>query len=300
MKTTYFMLSYPGHGGGDFFLLNMANHPQPMTCLLEAFKEQMLRFDERRIDARKGYDDEIKRVFEFRKGKDVCVANLKCDHPRLQQYVRDHEGHLINLVRNPLAVIGKRFGRKNEEAKTRFQELYGRPPETEADLFEGTVLKYVRQFYSVYLLRGQMHGKEWPTIRLEDLNASIGHDGRYFQRVMKWLTGVEWPDDYIDFIREHHTPGHRATSRAIFDKDYNLLRLPAWGRPAWRDRMGKWGEDVSENGPAAYWEQWSDEMRARYLLQCSEFQQRLGYNQDHIGSTDVDWEQRGQFGEVLE
>ena len=34
--------------------------------------------------------------------------------------------------------------------------------------------------------------------------------------------------------------------------------------------------------------------------EIKDLQKRMGYNQDHIGSTDVDWEQRGIFGEVIE
>jgi len=293
--TQYFNMVYPGHGGGDFFLLNCALHPQPMTVFLEIFKEEMLRFEERGLDRKTDYDSEILRAFEFRKGKDVCVGNLKCEHPAVIEYVETHGGRVFHVIRNPIALIGMRFGRKNEEARRGFQKLYGRPASTDTDLFEGTVLKYKKRFHKMYLDRGP----KWPTVRLEDINYSIGRDAGYFKRFMEWATQVEWPEDYINHIRLHHTPGHAAESRAVFDEDGNLLKLNVWPRFRWREKIGRWDrEDQSAKGAAAFWDSWPDEWKKRYQLHYEELDERMGYNQDHPGSTDDAWEQEGRFGDV--
>jgi hypothetical protein len=116
---------------------------------------------------------------------------------------------------------------------------------------------------------------------------------------MEWVTQTDWPMDYITYIRMHHTPGHRATSRAIFDEDWNLLKLRAWPRKAWNEKIGAWDhEDTSKDGPAAHWGRWSGEQRRLYLQHYGDLDKRMGYNQDHPGSTDTDWEQRDRFGEV--
>lgn len=302
MKTNYFLMAYPGHGGGDWFVLMCNNHPAGMTVLIETFKEQMLDFKARGLDRRKDLDAELIRLFNFREGKDACVGLLKKEHRLLWRWMEPRGARRIQMVRNPLALIGQRMGRKLADAERWIELRYHRDLiPFSRDEFEGTVMKYAYDFYEKYLRRANAEGSSWPLIRLEDLNCSVGSDGQYFLRVMEWLTQTPWPKHYVDVIRTEYTPAYGAYSRAVFDGDFNLLRLLAWPVLHWKARVrtpSEWAEDVSSVGPLAYWNNWTEQQRGLYLKHMEKLQRRLGYNQDHIGSTDADWEFRGAYGKV--
>lgn len=303
-KTNYFLLAYPGHGGGDWFTLMCNNHPAGMTVVLEGFKDQMLDFEARGLDRRKDLDRELLRLMKFRDGKDACVGFLKSEHPAVWREMLAHGGRRIQVIRNPIALIGTRMWRKVEAATRWIKKRYGREPQGDDDMFEGHVMRYAYGFYEMYLKRAQSkRDNHWPLIRLEDMNRSVGTDGQYFLRVVEWLTQTEWPRGYLRVIRKYYTPAYGSCSMAIFDEDYNVIKLLAWPHLRWRERFqteSEWGEDVSHNSPPYHWENWSEEWRRRYLKHMLPLEKRLGYNQDHIGSTDPDWECRDAFGEVDE
>lgn len=303
MKTHYFLLTYPGHGGGDWFCLMCNNHPAGMSVILEAYKEEMFDFPSRGLDRRKHLDREYFRLLEFRTGKDACVGMLKNEHGTIWRWMEAREGRRIQLVRNPIALIGTRMWRKVVAATECIRREYGHAPKNDEEMFEGHVMRYAYRFYETYLNRALESGRNhWPLVRLEDLNHSIGTDAKYFIRVMEWLTQTPWSQQYAKVIRREYTPAHAAYGRVIFDEDFNVERILAWPHIRWRGRFGtpsQWGEDVSSGSASWYWENWSEDWRARYLKHMEVLQARLGYNQGHVGSTDLDWECRGKWwGEV--
>lgn len=302
MKTNYFILGYPGHGGGDWMTLLCNNHPAKMSVVLEPNKEEMLDFEARGLDRKKDMDPELLRFFNFRDGKDACVGVLKCEHSALWKWMKPRGGRCLRLMRNPITLIGTRMWRKVPDATRYIQKLYNHKPENDDEMFEGHVMRYAYMFYERYLRQAAKDAhRPWPLVRLEDLNQSVGTDGKYFIRVMEWLTQTPWSQQYVKVIRHEYTPAHAAYTRVVFDADYNVERVLAWPRIRWRGRFrtpSEWGEDVSPGSASRYWGNWSEEWRIRYLKHMGMLQARLGYNQDHIGSTDPDWEFRGVYGEV--
>lgn len=298
MRTNFFALMYPGHGGGNWFTLCTNNHPAGMSVVLELHKALMLDLENRGLDPRGDYVAEGLRFLKYRTGKDACVGIIKGVRPALWRYMEARGGRRLHVVRNPLALIGKRWNsRVKDPASVQWNERrYGRKPKDTSDMFEGYVMKYAFEFYGPYLR--QAAEKKWPLVRLEDLNASVGGSGLYYQRVVEWLTQTPWPMDYVAHIKEHYTPGHWAHGRVIFDNDHNVLRVLMWPLARWKARLGQWGEDSSEGSPPYFWKRWKPEWHERYLKHFEELEKQLGYNQDHIGSTDERWEFEGVFGEA--
>ena len=128
MKTNVFMVMYPGHGGGNWFTLCTNNPPAGMSVLLEFFKDMMLDLEERGLDPRKDYDSEGLRFLEYRTGKDACVGIIKGYRESLWKYMESRGGHRLHVIRNPLALIGKRWGSRVKDPTSVLwnQRQYGR------------------------------------------------------------------------------------------------------------------------------------------------------------------------------
>jgi hypothetical protein len=236
------------------------------------------------------YDDELYNFFESRLHyQDDCVGVIKSFRKSVAwatKRVGPERVKLCQMVRNPRFNFVGKWAVK--ASRVPLAKMLGYEPRDEYERFEATAIYYVRTFYHKWLHQAS----RWPMIRLEDLNASVGSDGDYFQRFMEWLTGVEWPTSYINHIREHNTAAYKYRNWVEWDtwpdgrervKSVNTVQLEI---QQWLYRHN-WNED-----PEVPW-RWArldKRQQEIYLRHIGPYEQRLGYNQAYVGSTDAEWE----------
>jgi len=291
-KTNFFLVFMHGQSGGTWFALCCNNHPARMSVIGEAHRPSQLDFERRGLDRKTDYEREVFKFFEDRiYYGDACVGVMLGFTGAHMKFVREKGGKIFQIIRNPLYIVRTRENSKPDAAKATFTKLYGREPENDLERFEGLVSYYETNFYEKFLRRGA----EFPIMRVEDLNKSLDGDGLYYKRVMEALTQTEWPLDYIAHIRENFTPAYSADNHTEWDEQGRVCKVVSvrrqvaqWG---WRDN---WKEDPYLSGPR-HWGAWDESHREIYLKRFGELQKRLGYNQDHIGSTDPKWEFQLQY-----
>ena len=96
---------------------------------------------------------------------------------------------------------------------------------------------------------------------------------------------VEWEDGYL-LLPERPGLGVEFDEQGRVSKvDMWLPQKKLWGRKGWEE----------DPDPVRRWDAWADWQRTIYLRHFADLQRAFGYNQSHIGSTEVDWRYRGQY-----
>lgn len=186
-------------------------------------------------------------------------------------YCAQH-GRVMRFVRNPIEVVGKKTDQYwqgivepshktpdlTQHVRTATKHI-GREIQTEEDHFEGYTIELARMHR--WLIDSL--SRDWPLVKLETLDRSIGTDGLYFCRVMEYLTQVPWFAEHAHIIRETMLPN------PAFVEDQGL-ELPPHG--LWEEHG--WCYDPL---PLSRWHSWSKERRQIFLTHFSDIMLRLGY-----------------------
>lgn len=185
-------------------------------------------------------------------------------------------GRVMRFVRNPIEVVGKKTtqywqgivepGPKTPDLShhvTQVEKHIGRAIETEADHFEGHVIELAR------LHRWLMDTlpREWPLVRLETLDRSIGTDGLYFCRVMEYLTQVEWSADHAWIVRETMLPNPPFVEGILNEPPHEY-----WNEHGW----------LYDPLPPLRWCTWGKEQRQIFLTHFKDIMLRLGYGWPNV------------------
>jgi hypothetical protein len=171
---------------------------------------------------------------EMHKGHKAVGFIVHADRPAmgdpLQAFCDKHKGRTLQIVRNPLAVVGFRTSKldKGDEAQ-----------------FIATVDLYASR-YRKYLSRSH----DWPVVKTEDMNRSVGTDGLYFCQTMSWWTGLEW------------TAGHWLDVRN--------------GVPPDKRKFGDWGW-MNDPEPSKHWGNMTVWQRDKFVERFAGIMLGLGY-----------------------
>jgi hypothetical protein len=222
--------------------------------------------------------------------QDDCVGIIKSFRHQHIDWIRTHVPgvtvRLCQMVRNPrFNFVGKWVAKSR---RVPLAKVLGREPQNDRDVFEATAIYYVQTFYHKWLRLMD----EYPLIRLEDLNASVGGDGAYFRRFMEWLTRVGWSPEYTAHIRAHHTPAYKYRCWVEWDHwpdgsdRVQAVRAVQEDARQWPYR-DNWAEDPET---ACRWDRLAPWQQEIYQRVIGPYEARLGYNQAYPGSTDAEWE----------
>lgn len=282
-----------------------------MSVVGECDKPNMLAFKRRGLPTGDSavYDREVYNFFESRLhyGDDVIgmVKSFQYCHVNwaIKRVGKKHV-KVCQMMRNPRVGFLLKWDSRVPWSARYFRKEHNRDPKNEREWFEAVLLRYTRRFYLKFLEKADVE----PVVRLEDLNRSIGGDGRFFQNFMEWLTGTSWPMSYVEYIRKNFKPCW----------DYNVL--VEWDKwPDGRDRVKRvitkpdtkiwkyrdnWDEDPE---PKQLWEQnasslglyvgrkMSEWQKKTFLKFIGPYEKRLGYNQSYVGCVEREWECRKKY-----
>lgn len=287
----YFLIFSHGHSAGGWLGYICNNHPSDkITVLGEVPKPSSLAFERRGIPLA-DMDKETLKTFKDRiYYGDTCLGIIKSFRAGVLAHVQKHNGLVCCAVRNPIHIVGKRYKRKMGPAKEVFQKVYHRPMVTDDEIFEGHVIYYAEGKYRVFLDRAD----QYPIYRVEDLNSSCGSDGVYFKGFMECLTKIECPWEYVRHIQENILPCQLYNNIVEWDSQGRVCRVAMELRNVLRDggEYCHWGPDPSV---PKYWNSWTDNQKELYQKWFGELDRRLGYNQQHAGSVESDWEWSGKY-----
>jgi len=288
----YFLVFSHGHSAGGWLAYNCINHPCGRISVLgEVPKPSSLAFKRRGIPNSAMSRETIKFFNDRVHFGDVCLGVFKSFRTDVIQYVQERNGLVLQCVRNPIHIVGVRQGRKMGPAERSFRSVYHRPMKTDDEIFEGHVIYYAEGKYRAFLKRADCY----PIYRVEDLNKSCGGDGAYFKRFMENLTGVEWPWEYVRHIQQNNLPCQLYDYRLEWDDQDRVCEVTMKARDDKVRASGEychWGPDPSI---PRYWKQWTDSQKEIYQKWFGELDRRMGYNQQHVGSVEDDWEWGGKY-----
>lgn len=289
--TRYFLVFSHGHSAGGWLAYLCNNHPSGKISVLgEVQKPNQLAFKRRGIPMSHISAETIK-FFEDRVYYgDTCLGIIKSFTRLVMDYVSKRGGLICQGVRNPIHIVGIRYKRKMGPARQAFRGVYHRPMETDDEIFEGHAIYYAQGKYRAFLNRAD----QYPIYRVEDLNGSLGKDGAYFKRFMESLTRVEWPWEYVRHIQENNPPCQWHHMKIFWDDEDRACRVSTWIPDGARDygEYCHWGPDPSI---PRYWNSWTDNQKELYQKWFGELDKRLGYNQQHMGSVESNWEWAGKY-----
>lgn len=181
-------------------------------------------------------------------------------------------GRVIRVVRNFIEVVGKKTdqywqGVVNPGPKTpdltqhirTVEKNISRKMKDEDDHFEGHVIELCR------LHRWLLHAlpRQWPLVRLETLDRSIGTDGLYFCRVMEYLTQVQWSADLARTVRDTMLPN----PQFVEDQPLDLPPHELWDEHGW----------LYDPLPPLRWRGWSKKRRQIFLNHFKDIMLEVGY-----------------------
>ena len=185
------------------------------------------------------------------------VGLLKASHPCVTDYMIVHRCPIISQYRNPIKVVhGKRRRRNKAEA------WWGRTGLTEQEVFEGILCKTADRFRAWQRFA-------WPLVRIEDLDASLDTDGRYFKQVMEYVTRVEWDSALVALIQCGAVPPigrHNASRMGMWQDDYEAIGQCSG---LWEKRL-----DPPARAIWGHWEEWQREI---FLVEFREIMITGGY-----------------------
>lgn len=282
-KTQVFGVRDPGRSGGSWLMHYCNVHPAGMRVLGEVHLPSELDFP---YPCPGGGVEYNKRVIAFLQSQiDQGVAAtgiVKCFQSPTVEFIRKHQGHIIQVIRNPMEVAGTNVYKKKGFA----ERFLGHPARDKGEDFLACMI-YYKTSYEGILVRKEQE----PIVRLEDLNRSCGGDGHFFKVTMEYMTQTEFPVAYVKHIQQWYLPAYHYGCYAVKD-DGVVVGIDS--RPyvyeSWRMT---WGDDPR---PTEYWESWTDNERAMFAEHIGPVSAILGYNYtDRPGYTDVDWALRDTF-----
>lgn len=252
-----------GHTGG-FWLLNICRaHPGNIWAWGEAptnpkFSPQLLEGET--------LFDYVER--ERAAGKYASLGFIKS--ATMISYCARH-GRVVRFVRNPIEVVGKKITQywqaincPNSDTPdlewhiAQIEKPLGRPMQTEEDHFEGFIKRLMRMYHWLLDLN-----ENWPLAKLEALNHSIGTDGLYFRRMMRYLTQVDWPIEFVRSIRDDWLPNPEAEESG----DFTIPPHDAWQKYGW----------LYDPLPTQRWRSWDKWRQKIFLTHFEDIMLHLGY-----------------------
>jgi hypothetical protein len=263
--TVFFFQRTVGHCGGGWLIHICTNHPTKRIAVLgESQKASGFDLEARGL-SRADHPGEINRFLEDRVHfGDDCGGAVKCFFGVNERYAQ----HLVGkqnvrhtfVVRNPMYKILGKWKAKRSGGRRRFEEIHGRPPENDEEVFAGTLMYFRDTFYVKALRMASL--KQSRLMRLEDVNRSIRARSPFFRRYMRVVKVV------------------------------NTQREETW----WANR-NNWEDDPD---PARCWvTHLDDRQREIYKEIIGPIESEYGYNQTATGSVETDWACRNKWwGEV--
>jgi hypothetical protein len=295
----YFLIYHVGHGGGNWLINTILNHPgHKMWVLGEINKPCQLDFDRRGIeDTVENKTEETLKYFEDAERTGCEAAGvIKCFTPAIRHYVQDHGGRLIQMLRNPLSKCGGSQSMRRLERPVRagryYEAEYGRQPKTHEEMVEAHFIYARRKFYDHFMR--DKRAALFPLVRLEDINQSMGHDSTFFIGLMEWLTQVSWPQTWIDNLRRYRRPNEQYRNWIAWTEKGRIADVctePLKG-PAYMNRTSCFPIDPES---MIVWNQWDSMHQEIYKKWFADVEKRLGYNQDYPSSVSQDWEWAGRY-----
>ena len=256
----------------------------------EVTKPKLFAFKRRGID-KSEMSKEMLWFFEQCKKLGMAAAGGIRWRSDVLYYVQQNGGVVAQLLRNPLHIVGYRMFRKPRAADVVWRRTHDEGPKDDLEVFEGHVQYYADDHLGKMIRL--VDQKQWPIIRVEDLNRSMRTGDNHFKKVMEWLTKTEWPENYIEHIRTHFLPFQLYLHSIEWDEEgrpmppvhtiVDVNRRRSSSKEGWDKRPG-WEEDPS---PLVLWESWNEAQQEIYLKHFAEIQRVLGYNQAYIGSLDT-------------
>lgn len=295
----YFFIYHLGHGGGNWLMLAINNHPhKKMWVLGEVHQPCQLDFAARGIEETpENKTCAILYFFEDAESRGCHAAGIiKSFTPAIRKWGEERGARFIQMVRNPLSKMGKhvRLDRM-VQAGPRFEAEFGRLPETYEEKLEAHFLWARRKFYDHFMR--DKRAAIFPLVRLEDINKSMHHSGKFFARVMEWLTQTEWPQDWVAWLRCHSPPNQVHENRIDLKRGDTRYEIDCVvtnidKANSYINRTTCFAVDPES---MICWEQWGDVTRGLYKKYFADVDRRLGYNQEYPSSVSQDWEWAGEY-----
>jgi hypothetical protein len=227
------------------------------------------------------YDERVARFLESQVAQGVAAAGtVKCFWGKTEKLIRGQGGRIVQVIRNPMEVMGFRMHGKVYHKAGIAKRFLGREAKNRDELFRAHAMYYKTSYETIL--------KKWrqePVIRLEDLNRSCGSDGLAFKSVMEFMAQTAFPIEYVRHIQEHYLPGYHYSHRLIQQDGAVVAIEPVvYAYQPWRM---SWADDAQ---PGHYWETWSPTERKIYAEVLGPVCDGLGYNyRDRPGFTDIQW-----------
>ena len=291
--TEFFFIHHPGHGGGGWLMCIINNHPMPITCTGEIDKDTQLALRGRGL-----MDQRDKIVQQFLADRiyygDKSVGMIRSSDADVR-FARQHGPVMhVQLVYNPRRRYVQKGRAKKPAAVRWYKQTYGRDMITDREQTEAVAAYFVEHFWEKYINIARR--QDWPIIRLEDLNLSLKLETGFFKRFMEWLTGVEWPDEYIDYIREHNTPAYQYYNHFEWEKppySGRVTKVVTEQREymAWANR-DNWDPDPFLD---RWWSERTDMEKEVWIDKAAAMEKVLGYNRGDKITLEPDWEFRGAY-----
>lgn len=208
----------------------------------------------------------------------AATGIVKCFRAYAQQFMLDHRGRIVILLRNPMEVIGSKRSAKR---------FIWYDAETDDQRFENCVHHYKKRYEAIFAVRDRL-----PIIRIEDLNRSCGGDCTFAQAVFEYITQVPFPIKYMLHVKEWYLPGYHYPSKSVKNAEGVVIGIYSIPYPYQLWRM-TWADDPL---PAEYWKSWPEKWRGIYQRELGEVSEQLGYNcSDNPGFVETVWSLRDQY-----
>lgn len=277
MMTHLFGIRDPGRSGGSW-LLHICNvHPAGMRAVGEFHLSLGFDYPCPIVE----YDERVVEFLKSQIDQGLAAAGIvKCFWAKTEKLIHDQGGRIIQVIRNPMEVVGFRMHGKVYHKPGLARRFLGREAKNRVELFRAHVLYYMTAYHTIC--------KRWrqePIVRLEDLNRSCSGDGLVFKNIMEFMTQVAFPIEYVRHVQKHYLPGyHYSHHLAVQDGIVVGLEPVVSTYQPWRM---SWADD---GGAAHYWETWSQAEREIFAKELGPICDKLGYNyRDRPGFTNVQW-----------
>lgn len=275
--THLFGIRDPGRSGGSWLMHTCNAHPAIMRVVGEFHLSLGFAWPCPVAE----YDARVVGFLESQVAQGIAAAGIvKCFWGKTVNLIRGQGGRIVQVIRNPMEVVGFRMHGKVYHKAGVAQRFLGREAKNRTELFRAHALYYKTSYGAVF--------KKWrqePVVRLEDLNRSCGGDGLVFKGVMEYMTQTEFPIGYVRHIQEHYLPGYHYSHRLVQQDGVVVGIEPVvYAYESWRM---SWADDAQ---PGCYWETWSPEERGVFAEVLGPVCDSLGYNyRDRPGFTDTQW-----------
>lgn len=266
----FFIQRNPGHSGGWWFLKVCNLHPDVLVYgelsgsdgPPGVWNGDYATSDERLVGFLQGVE---------KSGSCESLGLVKAHTGGADKFCREHGGRIVQVVRNPIAILAEKdrsywAAVQNDKMPSHLtahlsylEGALGRPVETQRDHFEG-MLHWTSRPEGVFWKF--IHKREkWVTVRLEDLNFSLGTDMHLFRRFMEYVTQVKWSRDLVARVRDEMPPNEGEEADAM---------------STWHGSRGEY-EWFYDPTPVREWQGWDREQRELFVQLFCEIMMRLGY-----------------------